>query len=219
MEKYASIESLNGGIVFSDPWYGPEVSCQYRKEFNASSWLMRYRAREEEGITFFDMRLGRNTMCADTTLLEEANGGLSISYPKRYDLQNVELGIDTARIFCGSMKNWENWAEEASVYTGADGYFGDLMVFTCKGEKNPAGFLLMGSVDGDIVSGEELFKTLIASFDGKEISRDEYQKATAKNNISYKLGLLDERKNAMKASEPDEKGPKKEHSSSEMERE
>lgn len=118
MEKYASIDSVNGGIVFSNPWYGPEVSCQYRKEFNASSWLMRFKAREEDGIIFFDMHLGRNTMCADTALLEEANGDLSISYPKRYIFDSVELGIDTAQIFCGSIKNWKNWAEEAAVYTG-----------------------------------------------------------------------------------------------------
>lgn len=93
------------------------------------------------------------------------------------------------------------------------------MIFTCKGEKDPSGFILIGSVDADIVSEEELFKTLTASFDGKEISREEYKKCTDRDNISYKLKILDERKSAAKASELEEKGPKKEFSSFEMERE
>lgn len=78
--------------------------------------------------------------------------------------------------------------EEASIYTAADGLFGDLYIFTEKGEEDPEGFLFMGSIDGGITDEEELFRTIVAAFEGQEINRGRFAKLTITNSDDREVG-------------------------------
>ena len=210
--RYAYILSLNDGIVFSDPCYDENVWCQYRREFQAFNWLMRLTTREESGILSFDLCIGRPTVHAGVKV-SEVDDGTNIHWPQRYEFKDQELGIDSARIFCGSKKNWDEAKEEASIYTAADGKFGTLLTFTTKGEKNPAGFVLLGSLDSGITNSDELFRTLTSSFDGKEISKELYDIQTNPESLALKLSVaaevqsarLSDAKHTPKTPEPPER--------------
>lgn len=210
--RYAYIPSLNEGIVFSDPCYDENVWCQYRKEFQASNWLMKLTTREESNMLSFDLYIGRPTVHAGVKV-SEVKGGISISCPQRYEFKDQELGIDTAHIFCGSKKNWDAFKEEASIYTAADGMFGTLLTFTTKGEQDPAGFVLLGAIDPGITNSDELFRTLTSSFDGKEISKELYDIQTNTKSMALKLAIaselqsarLSDAKQTPKAPEPPER--------------
>ena len=185
MTKYAHIPSIDG-VVFSDPCYDSTVWCQYRKDFQDSNWYMKLDSSREDDLIFFQMHLGRNTMCADTNVTFEEDT-YRIAYPKRYDVDHAELGMDTARMFCGSKENWDEFSEEAAIHTGSDGIFGNLFIFTCIGEQNPAGFILTGAVDSLFAREVDLFATFVSSFEGTEISKEQFDKAVDRKNLSYKM--------------------------------
>lgn len=180
--RYAEIPEIRGGIVFSDPSYDENVWCQYRKAFDAKNWLMKLDTHEEEGYIHFDLTLARRTLM--TGLQVDRVGEYNeISFPERFDHKQVEIGIDTACVYVGSMANLEV-GEEAAIYTGSDGLFGDLNVFTCIGEEDPAGFFISSAVDSNLTSDEYLFTLLTAALDGKEISRFRFDELTDRSNVS-----------------------------------
>lgn len=189
--RYAYILNLKGGIVFSDPCYDENVWCQYRKEFQAFNWLMKLTTKEESDILYFNLCIGRPTVHGSVEVSDDEEG-INIRCPQRYEFKDQELGIDTARIFCGSKKNWDAFKEEASIYTAADGMFGTLLTFTTKGEQDPAGFVLLGALDSSITNSEELFRTLTSSFDGKEISKELYDIQTNTNSMAFKIAVASE---------------------------
>lgn len=189
--RYAKIPKIEGGVVFSDPSYDESVWCQYRKDFNASNWLMKLQTREEDGCLNFDLYLGRPTVVG-TVRTEECEDGINVFCPGRFDIQSVELGIDTAKIFCGQRSQWDKWSEEGSVYTAADGLFGQLQVFTCRGEDTPAGFLVLGSVDTGIVQEEDLFATLVSSFCGERINEKLFQEEVNPICLNYRMVVSEE---------------------------
>lgn len=186
--RYAEIPQLKG-VAFSDPFYTADIWCQYRHDFNPSSgWVMRMETtRDESGIVEFALSLGRPTTLSGL----KVNEG-SFSHYGHHAIKDYEIGIDCARVFVGSLDNFEKFGEEASVFTAADGLFGDLHVITCMGEDEPAGFLLLGGIDGDITNEDELFRTITAAFDGHEIDRERFEKLTDPNALEVRKGLAKE---------------------------
>lgn len=200
--RYAKIPEIKEGVVFSDPWYEADVWCQYRQAFKAKDWLMQFTSRKEDGLVYFEMKLGRPTASRNVSLKDGEDGNYKISYPGYYDLKSVELGMDTACIFCGNMENWNTFGESGALRTGTDGMFGDLMVFTCKGEEEPAGFLLMGVLDDMFGNEEDIFKHLNASFNGQEISKEQYTELSAPAALRYQVYAAMEAGHARKAQAP-----------------
>ena len=185
-EKYAHIPQIKGGIIFSDPWYGPDVWCQYRNEFSDKDWLMKMESQTEDGSIYVNLTLGNAYFSANLTT-KEAGEDLQLYYPNDLKVHEVELGIDTAKIFCGSMDNWNAWREEGAIHTGADGMFGNLLVFHRAEEKTPVGFLLLAGLDGTFASEKELFQTLCASFDGQEITKEQYTQLCQSYSLNQKI--------------------------------
>lgn len=212
MTQYAEIPEIKKGIAFSDPCYDGEVWCQYRKEFQASDWLMKLdTSRDEDGYVNFNLSIGRHTLLSGLSV-KETERGAAVSSFSHYESSDTELGMDTARIFVGSLDNFENFAEEASIYTASDGLFGDLLVFTAKGEKEPAGFLVIGCVDGSITDEKDLFQTAVASFDGKQIEQARYEQLTDKEDIGLRIEIAKEMMEAKKAvnrDKPDKNQPER----------
>ena len=63
---------------------------------------------------------------------------------------------------------------------------------TCKGEDEPAGFLLIGGVDPDITGEDKLFRTFTAGFGGHEIDRERFEKLTDPNSLEVRKQLMRE---------------------------
>ena len=162
-----------------------------------------------------NVSLGRATFSRHVST-QETEKGLSITHPRRYELKETELGIDTARIFLGTRENWENFREEASVYTAADGLFGDLLEFSCKGEHAPCGYLMVASVDAALTTHQELFRLLSGTFGGREITKETYIEAINTDTLSFKQLEASEAMHAQKAMQKDKQ--EKEHKNHEPER-
>lgn len=212
MEKYAQIAVVEKGVVFSDPWYGENVWCQYRKAFHDTDWLLKLETKSEEGYLSFNMTLGRPTVLAGLKF-EPAEVGYVVQYPSRYDLQTVELGMDTAKIFLGLKEQWDlavGMRESASIGTGTDGLFGDLQVFTCKGEDAPAGFFLSAGLDEIFMDEEELFQYFLSSFNAKEMEPEMFARRTDPKSIAVKMLASAESKHALDAVAKQKKAPDKE---------
>ena len=183
--QYAYIPEIKNGLVFSDPWYDESVWCQYRNDFAASNWIMKLDAKENNGYIDFELYIGRPTMVRTVHVKDDSVGSYSILHPSRYSVETKELGIDTAKIFIGRREEWDEFKEEAALYTGADGSFGSLEVFTCHGETAPAGYLLLASVDVSLIDQAELFTHLTSSFGGSKIDEKLYQKITDPTSLDY----------------------------------
>ena len=126
----------------------------------------------------------------------------AIHHYAHHRLEAKEIGIDTACVFVGSLDNFEKWGEEGSIYTAADGLFGELQVITCKGEDEPSGFLLMGAVDGAITNEEDMFRTVTAAFGGHEIDRERFEKITNPNDLEVRKELAKEIRHANALEQP-----------------
>ena len=198
MQKFGQIPIIHDGVVFSDPWYDETVWCQYRKEFTATDWFLKIDTKSENGFISIQMVLGRPTVLA-SVMTKEVDGGLQINFPGRYEVKDVEIGMDTASIFCGTKEHWDNFAEEASIHTGTDGIFGDLMVFTCKGENDPAGFLLTAGLEENFMDEQELIEHFFSSFNAKEITPEMFQHRTSSKSLAYQMNLSAEVKHAKEA--------------------
>ena len=203
--EFAKIPEIKKGIVFSDPMYDETIWCQYRKAFSDTDWLMKLNTHlDEDGILNFELALGRRTLVGRIETKEAEDQNIQISFPNYHEVESTELGIDTARIYCGSWSNWDEAREEAAIYTGGDGFFGELMEFTCKGEGSPAGYLLFGSVDGALMDEAQLCQQFFACFDAEKISELEFQKKTNPNTVEYRMFLANELRHAQ-ASEQNSK--------------
>lgn len=202
--RYAVIPAIRKGVAFSDPLYGADVWCQYRQEFEASDWLLKMETkRGDDGIIEFELHMGRKTLLSGLSVIDEGETA-SISNYSHYKVDMTEIGIDSAHVFVGTLENFEGFGEEGSIYTAADGLFGNLCSFTVKGEQAPAGFLLMGSIDGDITDENELFLTVLSSFDGQETERNLYEHLTDKNDLDLRQLLAKEMRVAKAAEEREE---------------
>ena len=209
--RWAEIPQLKGA-AFSDPMYQDDVWCQYRRDFNPScGWVMRMETtRDDMGIVEFALSLGRPTVMSGLSVIDNGES-TSIKHYKHHAIENYDVEIDSARVFIGSHHNFEKWGEEASIQTGADGLFGELHVISCKGEDEPAGFLL-GGIDGDVTNEDELFRTVTAGFDGHEIDKARFEQLTNPNDLVMRLELAKEvrRANALeKPEKPDKPQPEK----------
>ena len=189
--RYAKIAKIKKGVVFSDPSYDKNVWCQYRKRFNEPGmWFMKLETtRDEDGYIDISLYLGRRTMMAQVTI-EKSDEGEAVSHPSYYNVSQTEIGIDTAKVYVGNGQNFEQWGEEASIYTASDGLFGGLIEFTCKGEEHPVGYVLLACLDGNITDENELFQTLTSSFDAKEIEKEQFYGFI--NNLGTKAQIAQE---------------------------
>lgn len=208
--RFAELPQVKKGVAFSDPSYSPDVWCCYQKAFNPSSgWVMRMESTQDaDGYVEFALFLGRKTTMSGLRVSDDGERSI-IHHYAHHQLEAKEIGIDTARVFVGSLDNFEKWGEEGSIFTAADGLFGELQVIICKGEDDPSGFLLMGAIDGDITGEDDMFRTVTAAFDGHEIDRERFEKLTDPNDLTLRLELAKEirRANALeKADKPQEKG-------------
>lgn len=204
MERYAQIPFVPSGVVFSDPAHDESVSCQYRKDFRADNWLLKMVSKAGSGFISFNLILGRSTVLAGVQA-QEVEGGIQVNYPGRYDTESFELAMHSARIFCGLKEHFEAFPEEGSLRTGTDGLFGDLMVFTCRGEEAPAGFLLTAGIASHFVNEESLFSHFVSSFNGKEITLEMFARRVSPNSLEVKLMESAEIRHAMEAKQV--KGP------------
>lgn len=186
MKIYGQLPEIRNGVVFSDPAYDEKAWCQYRKEFQDKNWLISLDTKSEYDILTFTMTIGRPTILAGVQTLESGDG-FQVSRPERFSSQTVELGMDTACIFCGLKENWDAFAQEAALHTGTDGLFGTLIVFTCKGEDAPAGFLLFGDVDEQLINEQALCQHLLAGFDAKEITPEQFAAKTRQSSLEMRL--------------------------------
>lgn len=198
MERYAQIPIIPTGVVFSDPFYDESVWCQYRKDFRADNWLMKMDSKTEDGIISFTLTLGRSTVLSGVQAIE-VEDGIQINYPGRYNTENFQLGMDTACIYCGLKEHWVYFPNEAGLRTGTDGFFGDLTVFTCKGEEDPAGFLMTADLDATFMNEKLLFAHFVSSFNGKEITPEMYAGRINPNSLEVKLMESAELRHAMEA--------------------
>ena len=189
--RFAEIPQVRGGVAFSDPSYSADVWCCYQKAFNPSSgWVMKMEStRNEDGYAEFALMVGRKSVLSGLRLDEDAG---TIHHYAHHAIDAKEIGIDTARVYCGSLHGFQEWGEEASIYTAADGLFGDLYVVTCKGENQPSGFLLMASVDTAITDENDVFRTVTAAFDGHEIKRERYEKLTDPSSLEVRKEIAKE---------------------------
>ncbi|MBQ9955186.1 MAG: hypothetical protein IJO87_07125 [Eggerthellaceae bacterium] len=208
--KYAEIPQVRGGVAFSDPDYSPDTWCCYQRAFNPSGgWIMKMEsARDEDGYVEFALTLGRRSMMSGLRVVENGEGAV-IRHLAHHQLEAKAIGCDTARVFVGSLDCFERWGEEASIYTAADGLFANLQVVTCKGEDEPAGFLLIGAIDGGITSEDELFRTIVSAFDGHEIDRSRFAKLVDPNSLEIRRELVKELRRARafeQGEKPNEKG-------------
>ena len=203
--RFAEIPQIRRGVVFSDPFYGSDVWCQYRKEFNpSSSWAMKMEsARDEDGYAYFTLLMGRGSVLSGLRLVDYEEGA-AIHHYAHHVLESKDIGADTARVFIGSLDCFERFGNEASIYTAADGLFGELQVVTCKGEQEPAGFLFMGEIDTAVTDEDDVFRTVTAAFDGHEIDRERFEKITDPNSLEVRKELAKEVRHA-KAFEQGEK--------------
>lgn len=191
--RYAEIPQLMKGVAFSDPSYDSTVWCCYQKAFNPTSgWVMKMETtRDEDGYVDFALSLGRKTTMSGLKVVEDEEG-MAIQHYKHHQIESKEIGIDTARVFVGSLENFEKWGDEASIYTAADGLFGDLQIITCKGEEEPAGFVLMGAVDGGITNEDDLFLAVTSAFDGHEIDQHRFEELTSRSDLQLRIELAKE---------------------------
>ena len=191
--RYAEIPMLKGGVVFSDPFYGPEVWCQYRKKFHpSSSWVMRMESScDDDGFAEFALFLGRRSTMSGLRVSEDGEH-MAICHYKHHNLETKEIGADTACVYIGSMYGFEQWGEVAAIKTGADGLFGELYVVTCEGEDEPAGFLFMGAIDTVVTDEDKLFRTVVSAFDGREINRERFEVLTNRNDPEVRKALAKE---------------------------
>lgn len=207
--RYAHIPHLENGVAFSDPWYGEDVWCQYRKDFQDTNWFMKLESQLKEGEyseQCFRLTFGRPTL-VNSVRLEESEEELSVFSPMRYDVKAVELGIDTACIFCGSLKDFHDFGESIAFRTGADGMFGNLFVFTLKGETQPAGFVLDCGFDPHFMYEDKFFQHLLSSFAGKEISEKEFAAGISQNNLGNRMLLANELRTS--SQQPEKNAPAK----------
>ena len=196
MPRYAHFDSINDGVVFSDPSYDENVWCQYRKIFSDKNWFMKLETSfGDYDSLLFTMKFGRPTFLGNLKT-EETHDGLTIRFPDHYKVDDVELGIDTARIFCGSMSDFNNFKESASFSTGGDGLFGNLLVFSAKGENAPAGFLLNGNFDKEFMTEDYLFNHFVSSFEGREISEKDFLEEISNKKINNIIKLVEENGNS-----------------------
>ncbi len=198
--RYAHIPEIKTGLVFSDPLYNETVWCQHRSQFQAKDWYMKLEtSRNEDNYIDITLFLGRPSLMTQLTVEKNEDQEECISYPSYCKSNTIELGIDTAKIFVGTLDNFEDWAEEGAIRTGADGMFGGLLEFTCKHEDTPAGYVLLSELDSQITDEEDLFHTLLASFDAKELSAEIYNVRT--NSLGVKAMIAHEYKAAKSAEE------------------
>lgn len=194
MTRYAQIPEIKG-VAFSDPWYDESVWCQYRKDFRENDWYMKMETlRDEEGYFDVSLFLGRRTLMAQLSVEKGGEQGDSVSYPYYCNFESTEIGIDTAKVYIGNLENFAAWGEEGAIRTGVDGMFGELFEFTCKNEAQPAGFVLFSALDGSITNEDELFMTLLSSFEGKEIDKEKYNHAI--DNLAVKAMIANEHRAA-----------------------
>lgn len=202
MERYAYIPEIKGGVVFSDPYYDSNAQGQFRSQFNAQDWFMRLDSKSEGGYTDFTMYLGRRTMMHNTSIKLADDGAEDIAYPSIYDAKSVELNVgNTAQIYCGSKENWDHAREFATIPTGVDGTIGGLVVLTCRGESDPAGFIFIGALDESIGNEDALFRHLLFSFDGEEITQEQYMNHTQPNTLLYHMIMSEELRHANQINE------------------
>lgn len=208
MTKYAHIDEIRNGVVFSDPWYDENVWCQYRCAFADKNWFMKLETRVEDDVLLFQLDLGRPTMVKSVEA-KETEEGYSFRFPEHYIMKDKELGIDSARIYLGNMKNFNDFGESIAIHTGGDGGFGDLFVYTVKGEEVPSGFILFGAFDNDFMTEEQLFNELKASFDGKELNKEAFMELTSEKLLANRMLLARELQHAQSIIEDknSEKGP------------
>lgn len=208
--RYAEIPQIRKGVAFSDPSYDSTVWCCYQKEFYPSSgWVMKMEStRDEDGYVEFALFLGRRTTMSGLRVSDNGEYA-AIHHYAHHQLEAKEIGIDTARVFVGNLDNFEKWGEEGSIYTAADGLFGELQVITCKGEEEPSGFLLMGGIDPDVTDADDMFHTVVAAFDGHEIDRERFEKITDRNDLEVRKELAKEIRRASAFEKADKPQPEK----------
>lgn len=215
MSRYAHFDSINSGVVFSDPLYDENVKCQYRKAFKDQNWFMKLDSSiGEYDSLLFDMTFGRSTLLS-TLKMENTNDGTNIRFPVHYKMEDVELGIDSAQMFCGSLDDFNNFGESIAFDTGGDGLFGNLFTFTVRGEDAPSGFLLFGNFSKEFMTEDHLFNHFVSSFNGREITEKEFLEGISDKNINNIIKLVEESGNSNTNEDPD---PGLEHDDPDMDR-
>ena len=165
-------------IIIKDPSYDRDVWCAFQhddcSEFThakgaVSNYMEHYKNEDynfesDLNITDFALLIGSKAFISHCKVKPQKTGKLSVlSTQKLNEISNsdiTEIGCDTAEFSFGNEKTFG----EFSIHTGADGYIGEVHLFTSKYTKKPLGLLFIGSCDGDMVSPEQMYDSFIAAF-------------------------------------------------------
>lgn len=172
--KKSGIEPCES-IIIKDPYYERDVWCAFQVDncsrfTHAKALVSNYDEHYKDDKFEFDMN---NT---DFALILGTEDFVSSMYPRtdednsigigstidhsKCDKKKTEIGCDTAQFSFGN----ENTFGAFSIHTGADGGIGEVHLYTVKGSGLPIGLFFIGSVDGDMVSPEELMNSFKAAF-------------------------------------------------------
>lgn len=169
MLKNGTIKKLNG-IVISDPSYGQDVKCRYQSDRKYEKWQYEYssisRKEKYKDFTFsmidFCLKLGSSDVIQEIKINEEDS---SFSYPSDFKMKEFRIGMDTACFCIGSKTNYDAFGESMAIDTGTDGYLGVVFEFVPSGKSKPVAILFLGNIDGNLISEEELYRSIMSGFD------------------------------------------------------
>lgn len=186
------------GIVVSDPL--PEFVGKYRFAHETTmrgKWDARFLAfnYEDDGIEMTALRV-LIAPVADRTWFSigentsDPSGVGTWYYPQIFSSTTTEIGVETAKVFVGNGKNWNEWGKDemGCFHTGGDGSCGVVSTFKRKKgvgdavrfEQLEAIYKIPGTktgivavsieldFDADMVSPEEAVQTAMAAFDCRQ---------------------------------------------------
>lgn len=160
MRYKGKIKELNH-IVVSDPTYEKDVWCRYEREnLNEENWLVNIDIKPS--IEEFEDFTAKGTefflfLCKDKKLGELKENG-TISYLKGIELNEIDIGMDTACVALGIdekakeiIESQEDWQPECALNTLTDGMFGTVKEGKIEnGENNDIVFIwISGYLDED----------------------------------------------------------------------
>lgn len=184
MRYKGKIKELNH-IVVSDPTYEKDVWCRYEREnLNEENWLVNidikpsieeYKDFTIKGTEFFLF------LCKDKNWAELKENG-TISYLKGIELNEIDIGMDTACVALGIDENAKEiiesqgeWQPECALNTLTDGTFGTVKEGKIEnGENNDIVFIwISGYLDEDTgYTMEDIIDYLQEQFNITELEKD-----------------------------------------------
>ncbi len=162
-------------IIIKDPWYDRDVWCAFQED-NCSSFtharalVSNYDDHYKDENYDFDfnnteflMVIGEEKFVLAIDGEIEEKGGIQVYSRLNHrviESKTTQIGCDTAEFSFGTEKTFGAF----SIKTGADGSIGEVHAYYRKDNHRPIGLFFIGSVDGDMVSPQEIMDSFKAAF-------------------------------------------------------